>query len=266
MTLWGARNGEGATASAAARAPFPPGILGLATGEHPRYYRTQACLTELRLATARYAAQIQVRGYDAGRNRNTIIRRALTSHGAWEWLFWMDDDHLFDPSLLTSLLTHWLLADRPARIYAGLYNQRLAPFRPVIAAPTHGRKRFRLIDWGEVPNPTTTPVWALPLGWGIGCASMLVPRVVFERVRSPWYWLGQFDPRGTGEDLYFCAKAARAGIGVSVDLTQTFTHLTEVALTPEFSAEAGWGVRLDVEGGLSERLDFERTAIAQEVP
>ena len=164
-----------------------------------------------------------------------VARNQIVAKLEKDWLFFMDDDHIFPPETLQRLLS-W---DVP--IVSGLYFK--SPGNPVPHAYHYmweqhnqaGAKEqgdhFYMAMINEVAAYLTKftdkikdgpPSAILPAtredllevdGCGGGC--LLIHRRVFEAMEPPYF---QCNP-GTfiGEDFYFCRKAQAAGFKVYVD-------------------------------------------------
>jgi Glycosyl transferase family 2 len=191
----------------------PPGsgTVAVCAGETARYSAFAASLVELELP-----AGWSVRSYlgsDIVRNRNRAVRELAT-----EWLLWLDDDHTFQPDLISRLLAH-------GKDIAGVQHaDRSLPCVEPVAGP---------------PGLYEVDV--------VGCPGCLIHRRVFERLGCDPY---RYEP---DEDYWLCRDAREAGFSVWRDTSLTPTHITPAFLTPEY-AEGRWWLRLRV-GGSDWRLE-----------
>ena len=134
---------------------------------------------------------------------------------AGEWLWFLDDDHTFEPDLLRRLLRH------QAPVVAPLVLTRQAPFIPVMHnAPDqpHGLLRHRLL---QPDDRGLIDVYAT------GAAGMLIRRSVFAQLDAPY-----FRPTHLSEDLAFCERCHAKGIPIRVDADSAMGHLATVQIWP----------------------------------
>jgi hypothetical protein len=61
---------------------------------------------------------------------------------------------------------------------------------------------------------------------GTGC--LLFDMSVFDQVEMPWFKLDIQDGKPVGEDIYFCSKARKAGVRISIDTSIEVGHLTTI--------------------------------------
>ena len=170
--------------------------------------------------------------------RNRMVREALRNQNVG-WVWFIDDDHAFEPDLLIRLLKH----DRDITV-------------PLVAmkSPPH-----RLVAWElfDVPNTTSDADLALlttrhgvrhvsySSGTGLielgmaGTGGMLVSREVFESLADPWFEFGRFGSDSRGEDMWFSLKARRAGFRIFCDRDTPMGHLTTCAVWPAWNAAKG---------------------------
>lgn len=165
--------------------------------------------------------------------RNTLAQMTLDS-GA-DYLWFMDDDHAFQPDLLMKLLRH----DLPLVVPVCLGRQ--APFAPVTFTENLGtldgyegyeRKRLAL--------PEHSPNELVKLVAG-GTAGMVIHRDVLEAVGGP-HW---FEYGFVSEDLLFCDKAVAAGFEIYCDLGARLGHITTAVVWPTVHDEE-WTVGVTI--------------------
>lgn len=199
------------------------------------------CLNKLQLpAGMAWNREVEVRtNYDnsVAKSRNNIARDAIKD-GA-EAIFWLDDDMLFRPHVLTQILT------RPESIVIGLTMTRMrytsaeegAQFRP-IWSDTEVRIRPEGVIWTPVQEIRTGPNGLMPLTSGTG-GGVLTRIDVFDRIPAPWWRQGQLVPDMFWEDIYFYNEARRAGIQVWGDPFVRFGHMSDITLWPHQDPETG---------------------------
>lgn len=142
--------------------------------------------------------------------RTRLVAQAA-KWGATHMLF-LDDDMRFPRDVVTCLLRH------NVPIVGANYSRRTHPlYTTAYKADKSGQLLTRPGDKGLVEVSHV----------GTGC--LLIDMRVFELIDLP-YFAFEYDPEGRmcqGEDVYFCHKAAAAGIKVYVDqeLSQHVKHI-----------------------------------------
>jgi hypothetical protein len=174
------------------------------------------------------------RGANIAANRNGHTRLMLES-GA-EWLFYVDDDHLFQPDILKRLLAH------NVDVVSGLYVHRDAPFLPQMfdVEDEAGRCGHALLSQGERGLVERLSV-------GAGC--LLVRRRVLEALQMPYWTLGQITPDEWGDDLDFCRRVRVAGFSIHVDLEAPIGHKVIGTLWPQRMPDGAWVTALSIGSG-----------------
>ena len=171
-------------------------------------------------------------GSDVAGSRN---RCAAAFEG--DWLWFIDDDHLFNPDLLGRLLAH------DVDIVAPLVLRRVKPFATVATL------NDEIMSLEGMPQAGLVEVEAT------GSAGMLIRRRVFEQVEDPWFELGN----GVSEDVMFCRKARDAGFKVHLDLGATMGHATTCSVWPVFR-DGRWLTGLLAADGFEVVADITVTA------
>ncbi len=132
--------------------------------------------------------------------RENLVKEALAK--PCDYLFWLDSDMRVPADALLQLLAH----DQP--IVAANYATRRHPTMPTAEIRDQG-----LVYSGA---DATGLVTVDRVGMGV----MLVKADVYRQVPQPWHLIGYSPKSGnySGEDVYFCRKAAQHGVAVQVDL------------------------------------------------
>jgi len=201
------------------------GIIGIAANSTGRYIAFTICITSLRVPP-NTSIQWAI-GSDRVVGRNKLVKAALAS-GA-EWLFFLDDDHAFEPDILLRLLAH----EKP--IVASLYLQRIKPFSPIAYEYYDDENRtYTSLDLTKYEKNALVPIVAA------GTGGMLIRSEVFRELKEPWFEVTE----GIGsEDLPFCKKALEAGFEIFCDLGTPLGHIDPVIIWPSyFDEEKEWGV------------------------
>lgn len=169
--------------------------------------------------------------------RNRLVKLFLES--AEEWLLMVDADAALHPATLVRLLS-W---GRP--LVGALAFSRYGPCFPTVYRGRPADRQGFVIQIDEVrawlqthPELVTSepmvleprPEDALTRVDVTGCHCLLIHREVLESMPQPWF-LGREDaehgggaPDGSGEDFYFCEKAADCGWEVFVDRSCMAAH------------------------------------------
>jgi hypothetical protein len=217
------------------------GIIGVIANDAARFSQFTACLVQLDRPEG---AEVEVMiGGDWCAARNNLAR--ATIEGGHDWLWFMDDDHVFAPEMLNRLLSH----DRP--LVTPLCLTRQAPFRPV-----QFTERIPDADKQYLPIPLdrmtgkVTELVKLEAG---GCAGMLIRREVLEAIPDPW-----FEYADRSEDIIFCEKAKAAGFDLWCDLRCRLGHIAVAVVEPAVVGD-GWAIGLTVGGrdGLRLAVSFD---------
>ena len=185
----------------------------MAAGSMPRYWEFQLSLDAVG-APAGTKLHIE-RSCDITQNFNGGVK---TMTGDWVWF--LGDDHSFDPGLLMRLLNH------NVDIVVPITPCKSIPFMPCMM---HGpedvtevwHEDMPLYHWDELSGEG---LFALPKGDFIGQAGMLVRKPVLDKIGYPWFKCGQLDPGRLQEDLHFCHTVQELGYTVYVDQEVILDH------------------------------------------
>lgn len=152
---------------------------------------------------------------------------ATLEHEMFEWCFLMGDDHVYQDTLLPSLL------DRDVDIVVPLCLNRYPPFDPTIIKDRQCRRLETLPTGGlyELQDDET-----------VGDAGMLIRRHVLEALEPPYYDRLRHGSLGV-DDQEFVAKVRRAGFKVHVDIDNRLGHMSPFIMLPVSDAEGKWHVR-----------------------
>lgn len=198
------------------------GIIGIVSGDLSRWTAFHTCLDALDIPEG-WTIKRVTPGANIAAGRNALVEATRSSNV--DHLWFLDDDHVFAPDTLKRLLAH------KALIVAPLVCRRAAPYTPVMYDWV-GDKEYRA-RW---PKETTGTEQVD----ACGTAGMLIHREVFEEMAptalEPAFCVGQLDPDGLGEDIYFCAWCEEHNMPILVDLDTRMGHLTGMAVWPDFQA------------------------------
>ena len=178
-----------------------------------------------------------------GSNRGVcrdMLARACLDQGC-DWLFFIDDDQVFQPGALTRLLAH----DEP--VVSALIIQRGAPFLPTVFVSKNEEGRYFHLDLQSVGHDE------LVVCAGIGTGGLLIRADVLRQLDDgcPWFVYSE----ESGEDLYFSNRCEEAGIQLLVDTGCLMGHLIPAAVIPAWLGDR-WGVGIQLADGTSTAIEM----------
>ena len=202
------------------------GLVGVIANDSARYSLFSSCIDRLTLPGG-WRKEWLIGGDWCGA-RNSLCRLVLDDEHA-EYLWFMDDDHAFPPSLLTRLLAHGEALVTPICL------TRTHPFHPVAyTQKLEGEYQYLPIPLSEAASEGLVEIQAG------GCAGMLIRRDVIEAIEPPW-----FEYTDRSEDIVFCEKAKAAGFKLHADLGCVLGHITTAVVWPQ-PTENGWETGLTI--------------------
>lgn len=208
----------------------PPGLLALTCNESARF---SACYASI-LGVQRPAGSrvYFVSGLSIAENWNQAARQLLRDPEL-QWLFLMNDDHIYPPDTLMRLLEHDVDA------VSGLYTERIVPFGPVLFDRVgDDQGHVMRLELPTAPGPSLVPIVAC------GDGVMLVRRSVFELIDDPWWTFGEIERDRTDHDVAFCTRLREAGIKIFADLSVVVDHVTAMALRPSQLPDGSWTIQI----------------------
>jgi hypothetical protein len=211
-------------------------MIGVISDHAARYTWFSQCLSRLGYDTDVVRIEWRV-GANRGESRNSLVRACLERQTC-DWLFFVDDDQVFQDDALHRLL------DRDQPVVSALIMQRGAPFLPTAYA-TFQECEFQPLDLRSVGNHTLVRVA------GVGSGGLLVRREVFEKLEDPWFVYTE----NFGEDLYFSQKCFEAEIPMFVDTGCHMGHLIPAAVMPAWFGDR-WGVGIQLADGTSTAIEL----------
>jgi hypothetical protein len=192
-----------------------PGTVVLLSAELGRYTVAQQCFDALELPAGTQRLRY------AGKSNVADSRNAIAEMFTGDWLAMIDDDHVYQPEMLLTLLRH--LDDPRVDIVTPLIMRRRFPHANVLvlasADPAKPHETRQL-----VLEPTAGGLREVHAA---GAGVMVLRRRVFERVAKPWFEWGR-----TSEDYTLCLKARSAGCGIYCDLDTRVGHVLPMVVWP----------------------------------
>jgi len=177
-------------------------------------------------------------------NRNTCVE---DMEGDWIWF--VDDDHSFEPLTLMKLLGHMYgPASEQVVVATGLYSSKTSPSWPILwHGPYIGRQNY---SWEELAPGT----FILPQGDLAGTSGMLIRKRVLDDLGGyPWFKCGQLDRGEVSEDFFFCYEVQKLGFEILVDRDIMLPHLGICKFTARRDPDGVY--RPEIEPTTGERSD-----------
>lgn len=200
------------------------GTIVLAAGNQPRHHEFIESVEQL-LVPQGTAYQV-VKSCDVAQNFNKGIQR-MTG----EWVWFLGDDHAFEPDTLIRLL------DRRMDVVVPITLCKQPFGYPFVLHGTDGgwHDDMQTYSWLELSGPGLK---ALPKGDFIGQAGMLVRKPVLDRLGYPWFKCGMFDRGRLQEDMWFCRELQQLGYTVWIDQEIVLDHYMLAQTTARRHREA----------------------------
>ena len=175
--------------------------VGILTSEHGRFGRFWQNLRLLDVPPATvFATEMSLNIAFA---RNKIIRESSS-----EYVWFVDDDHTFQPNVVKNLM------DRNLPVIQPLVLSRLSPFGTVmLGAPDTTKLGY----YHRVPLDNAHQSGVAEVNC-VGAAGMLIRREVIDAIGDPWF-------ETHAEDINFCEKARAKGFKIYADLDNRMGHL-----------------------------------------
>ena len=213
------------------------GVIGISSGEvsrHASFYDELTIVERPENVIVTHCIGLYI-----NKNRNQLAEHAIEL-GA-EWIWYVDDDHVFHPDTLTRLLA------RNVDIVTGIAVKRVVPFLPLIYEHADDEVEGEFIKHYFTPDDVgLKPVLAA----GAGC---LLVKTAVHKALGPPYW--RFSQTSTGEmigeDIDFCHRARKKGYTVYCDMDAPIGHKTTVTVYPQQDGPGKWMLNiLDSKGTL----------------
>lgn len=183
--------------------------------------KTAQCLLELVNGSKDIDFHIVVaeRGYTVAENRNYCVIQAQKNGS--DYLFFIDDDMTFLPTVLEELLAH-------GKEVVGVNSySRCLPLASTVGL---------MDEKGNYKHPDRYPAFEMKIpaelfkAYFVGAGIMLIDMKVFDRVEKPYFEfvMGKDGQIVHGEDGSFCDKVKKAGMDVWCDPEIEVGHLGEM--------------------------------------
>ncbi len=196
-------------------------VIGVPCREEARYTSFHECLSKLERPVGTPPPIFQ-RDNSVADSRNKIILKAQAL-GATH-VFFLDDDQVFVPNVLTKLLA------RDLEMVVGLTMSRARLGGRNL--PIWSQKRVGHDGaWEPVQQIVTNARGLMPLV-SATAGGVLIKMTVFDRMPAPWFQMGQVIPTHFYEDIHFYERAGWAGVQLWGDPDVCFGHNHQITIWP----------------------------------
>ncbi len=184
--------------------------------------------------------------------REEAAKLAIEHH--MDYLYFVDDDMMIPEDLLERLY-RW-----DVDVVAPLAFTRNFPHRPVIYSTIEGWDGVRGIPYFRNHFVTKYPKNRLVECDAVGFGAALIKVEVFKKLKSPYF----MSTCGTGEDVYFCLQARKAGVRVYMDTSTKLGHLSHPqVITEEFVEDMQKNLSMDVDKKNGDYTKYSNGSIPQ---
>ena len=218
----------------------PPGTVGYWTAWHPRYWQFLDCLTPLQVPKGTRLLRVQGDSSPAGCNKLT---EALFDPDwpANNWIWFLPDDHTFEPDTLMRLL------DRDKDVIAPSVCRRFPPEFESVAYKLCDPKTGMVQRWAWPEIAQAAVDGRLLPCQALGGSGLLIKKHVFEKVEKPYFV--NLIPEQVSEDIDFTNRLHEAGVELWFEPRASLTHLIDGALEWRFFPDGTFGLGVNI-GGL----------------
>lgn len=206
-------------------AHYSSGIVGIPCCETGRSTAFWECVSQLELPNSDWSVKPE-RGSSIAKNRNVLIQHARQK--GVDYIFFLDDDQLFQPDILRRLLRH------EVEVVSGLYCKRLWPNLPLIF------DRYEENSGAVVHHPLQQNEKGLKRVPATGAGCLLLRMNIFSQIEEPFFTLGQIDKDQWNDDISFFKKLRAAKVPIYIDLEQQVGHIGEMSIWPKRLPDGTW--------------------------
>ncbi|MCI0559326.1 MAG: glycosyltransferase [Nitrososphaera sp.] len=211
------------------------GTIVLVTGNLGRYGAFEDSLHNLYVP--RDTTCLRLKSGAAARMQNIGVRKR---RGGWVWF--IDDDHTFEPDTLLRLLDH------NKEIIAPLVPSRIPPFDFVLYKTLdvleHDGKVVSFSQSFYTPEDLTGYQGLLQVQ-GLPKAGCLIRESLWARMPDPWFRVGLFEPDDVQDDRYFMWEVrTKYAAELWCDLDLGMTHINTFAVGHKRDEELQYSIRM----------------------
>jgi hypothetical protein len=218
-----------------------PGLICVLSDESARYSRFAISMLGLQFPVG--TRPTWMIGNDIAESRN-IAMKAVLDNPQLHWVWFIDDDHAFDPFIILKLLS------TRKQVVGPLCLRRQQPFRTTATDMTGD---FLKLDG----QPASDLIEVLQTG----SSGLLIRRQVIEQlapqdgVWGPWFELAyDMDGNRISEDINFCHSVrARCDCGIYVHTGVRLGHITTAVVWPG-QDEGRWITAFEIGDGATVKI------------
>lgn len=142
-------------------------------------------------------------------SRNKLVDKAITSGS--DYLMFIDSDIAFPAGAIEQLMR------KDKDVIGGHYYKRQLPKTSAALIEENGR--LVIPSESKLSSGGVIQVFAAPTGF------LLIKTSVFRRIKTPWFWFGEYRGQILGEDAWFCKQCYEAGIPIYIDTSIPIKHI-----------------------------------------
>jgi len=189
------------------------GNVCVVSGDLTRYAEFQQALAQLKVPSG--TAMHWAAGNMVAENGNRVLASSVQHGGDWIWF--IGDDHVFDPDIILNLL------DREVDVVIPLCLTRHPPIKPTFWLVQDGHTSYH-------PRLMDIPTTGLIEVFQAGDAGLLARMNVIHKIGPIWY--ETVTGTKVSEDILFTRKIREKGFKVHVDLDHSMGHINHLAIWP----------------------------------
>lgn len=182
-------------------------------------------------------------GNQLAQARNEAILQAKEK--GKDWIFFIDDDHVFDGDIIQRLLAH------NVDIVGALYCVRNYPFTLTSRSVKQLDSENGLVNVFDLPASGPPGLHKV---MGLGGSGLLIRKKVWNTIPDPWFTVGHGKEDIIAEDFSFCIKAFQHDIDVHLATDVTIPHITAMEVSPHWTGDR-WVISLHL--GLNKHIHLE---------
>ena len=177
--------------------------IGISTNRGIKAKTAQSLLQMVSASSYEFQIIIAIEGHTIAENRSYIAIQALETK--CDYLFFVDDDMVFEPDILNRLLKH------KKEIIGVVCHSRTLPLVSIVKL---------LEENGEISNDLFK---CKVKGTGL----LLIDMNVFKKINRPWFNFETYESglTKTSEDSWFCQQLKKAELDIWCDATIKVGHI-----------------------------------------
>ena len=177
--------------------------IGISSNRNIKAKTVQSLLQMVLASPYEFKIIMATEGHTIAENRSYIAIQALETK--CDYLFFVDDDMVFEPDILNRLLKH------KKEIIGVVCHSRTLPLVSIVKL---------LEEDKEIPNE----LFKCEI---VGTGLMLIDMNVFDKIEKPWFNFETYESglTKTSEDSWFCQQLKKAELDIWCDATIKVGHI-----------------------------------------